>query len=391
MTAHWTFLSYARDDSRNDPWIRKFADDLKEALRVLLGPQHEPLFYDSETITAGSRWREVLGDGLCQSRVCVALCSTSYVSSAFAGKEYQVFLDRIATHKQQTGAAPNALFPIIWAPSLIDPFPSAIDDIQFTDAALPQSYVERGLLGLLKNERFKADYIDFVDQLAKKLVLAGASQIQPLTQLPDFSQIQHAFLRKPGQSAARMESGPHHAHFVYLSSKGWNWQPYGDDEIGIMAQRISTSLKLRYHDLDATANLTDEIDKAESNNEPVMVIADAGSMPLKPYSDALSAYDEAKNFLNCSVLVPWPSDKKADLTLLGRFCKRKLMVGPPAHYWQGIASREELAKTIEMRLTELRMGILEVGACVRKAESTELSAEAPVSKPTVTGPVAGGS
>jgi hypothetical protein len=76
----------ARDDSRNDPWIRKFADDLKEALRVLLGLQHEPLFYDSETITAGSRWREVLADALRQSRVCVALCSTSYVSSAFAGE-----------------------------------------------------------------------------------------------------------------------------------------------------------------------------------------------------------------------------------------------------------------------------------------------------------------
>jgi TIR domain-containing protein len=386
--AHWTFLSYARDDSRNDPWIRKFADDLREALRVLLGPHHEPLFYDSETITAGSRWREVLAEGLCQSRVCVALCSISYVSSAFAGKEYQVFLDRIATHKQQNGAAPNVLFPIVWAPSLIDPFPPAIKDIQFTDASLPQSYVERGLLGLLKNERFKADYIDFVDRLANKLVVAGMSPMQPLAQLPDFSQIPHAFLPKPGQSAPKAESGPHHAHFVYLSSKGWNWQPYGDDEIGIMAQRISTNLRLRYHDLDATSNLTSEIDKAETNNEPVMLIADASSMPLKPYSDVLSAYDEAKNFLNCSVLVPWPPHEKADLALLRRLCRRKLMVGPPAHYWDGIASHEELAKTLETRLTELCMGILEAGAPTRKAESAELSADAPLSKPTVTGPVA---
>lgn len=387
--AHWAFLSYARDDSRNDPWIKKFADDLREALRVLLGPQHDPLFYDSETITAGSRWRELLGDALCQSRVCVALCSTSYVSSAFAGKEYQVFLDRIATHKQRTGASPGVLFPVIWAPSLIDPFPEAITDIQFADASLPQSYAERGLLGLLKNERFKADYIDFVDQLAQKLVLAGSSPMQPLSQLPAFSLVEHAFLPKPGQAAPRTESGPHHAHFVYLSSQGWNWQPYGDDEIGIMAQRISTRLKLRYHDLDATANLTDEIDKAETNNEPVMLIADSSSMPQKPYSDALAAYDEAKNYLNCSVLVPWPSGKKADLALLRRLCRRKLMVGPPAHYWDGIASRNELAKTLERRLTELRMEILEAGAPMRKAESPELSAEAPLSTPTVTGPVAG--
>jgi hypothetical protein len=390
MTAHWTFLSYARDDSRNDPWINKFADDLKEALRVLLGPHHEPLFYDSETITAGSRWREVLAEGLCQSRVCVALCSTSYVSSAFAGKEFQVFLDRIAAHKQQTGNVATALFPILWAPSLIDPFPAAIKDIQFTDASLPLTYVERGLIGLLKNERFKSDYIDFVDQLAKKLVLAGAAPMQPLAQLPDFSQIQHAFLPKPGQSTTRTENGPHHAHFVYLSCKGWNWQPYNDDEIGIMAQRIATSLRLRYHDLDVTPNLALEIEKAESNNEPVMLIADASSMPQKPYSDALSAYDEAKNFLNCSVLVPWPSDKKADLTLLRLFCKRKLIVGPPAHYWDGIASREDLAKTMETRLTELCMGILEAGAPLRKAESADLSAQAPLSKPTVTGPVADG-
>lgn len=387
--AHWAFLSYARDDSRNDPWIRKFADDLKEALRVLLGPLHEPLFYDSESITAGNRWREVLADGLCQSRVCVALCSTSYVSSAFAGKEYQVFLDRIATHKQRTGASPAALFPIIWAPSLIDPFPAAIRDIQFTDAALPQSYADRGLLGLLKNERFKADYIEFVDQLAKKLVVAGTSPVQPLAQLPNFSQIEHAFLPKPGEVPPRNESGPHHAHFVYLSSRGWSWQPYGDDEIGIMAQGIATTLKLRYHDLDATANLTEEIDKAEANNEPVMLIADASSMTQKPYSDALVAYDDAKNFLNCSVLVPWPSGKQADVVLLRRLCKRKLMVGPPAHYWDGIASRDELAKTLEKRLTELCMTILETGAPVRKAENSELGAQAPVSTPIVTGPVAG--
>jgi len=387
--AHWAFLSYARDDSRNDPWIRKFADDLKEALRVLLGPQHEPLFYDSETITAGSRWREVLADGLCQSRVCVALCSTSYVSSAFAGKEYQVFLDRIAVHKQRTGVSPPALFPIIWAPSLIDPFPAAIKDIQFTDGSLPHSYAERGLLSLLKNERFKSDYVDFVDQLANKLVVAGTSPMQPLPQLPVFGQIEHAFLPKPGQAAPRTESGPHHVHFVYLSSQGWSWQPYGDDEIGIMAQRISTTLKLRYHDFDATANLTNEIEKAETGNEPVMLIADATSMPQKPYSDALAAYDEAKNFLNCSVLVPWPSGKKADLTLLRRLCRRKLMVGPPAHYWDGIASRDELAKTLEKRLTELCMEILEVGAPMRKAESAEFLAEAPFSTPTVTGPVAG--
>lgn len=387
--AQWAFLSYARDDSRSDPWIKKFAEDLKEALRVLLGPQHEPLFYDSETITAGSRWREVLADALCKSRVCVALCSTSYVSSAFAGKEYQVFLDRIDMHKQRTGGSPTALFPIIWAPSLIDPFPAAIKDIQFTDASLPQSYAERGLLGLLKNERFKADYVDFVDELAKKVVVAGTSPMQPLAQLPAFDQIEHAFLPKPGQATSRTERGPHHAHFVYLSSKGWNWQPYGDDEIGIMAQRISTTLKLRYHDLDATANLTNEIDKAEANNEPVMLIADASSMRQKPYSDALSAYDEAKNFLNCSVLVPWPSGEKADLVLLRGLCKRKLMVGPPAHYWEGIASRDELANTLEKRLTELRMEILEAGAPMRKAENFELSAEAPLSTPTITGPVAG--
>jgi hypothetical protein len=389
--AHWAFLSYARDDSRNDPWIRKFADDLKEALRVLLGPRHEPLFYDAETITAGSRWREVLADGLCQSRVCVALCSTSYVSSAFAGKEYQIFLDRIATHKQQTGISPGALFPIIWAPSLIDPFPAAIKDIQFPDAWLPQSYAERGLLALLKNERFKADYIEFVDQLANRLVVSGTSPMQPLAHLPDFSEIKHAFLSKPDQDAPRTEKGPHHAHFVYLASQGWDWQPYGDDAIGIMAQRISTSLKLRYHDVDATASLTDEIDRAESNNEPVMLIADASSMPQKPFSDALAAYDEAKNFLNCSVLVPWPSGTQADVILLRRFCRRKLMIGPPAHYWDGIASRDELAKTLEKRLTELCMTILETGAPVRKAESAELSAQAPVSTPTITGPVAGGS
>src|SRR5438270_11178668 len=151
--------------------------------------------------------------------------------------------------------------------------------------------------------------------------------MQPIAQLPTFSLIQHALLAKPGQAAPRTESGPHHAHFVYLSSQGWNWQPYGDDEIGIMAQRISTSLRLRYHDLDANANLTGEIDKAETNNEPVMLIADASSMPQRPYSDALAAYDEAKNYLNCSVLVPWPSGKKADLELLRRLCRRKLMIG----------------------------------------------------------------
>jgi hypothetical protein len=387
---HWAFLSYARDDSHNGPWIKEFAEDLKEALRVLLGPKHPPLFYDSETITAGSRWCEVLADGLCHSRVCVALCSTSCVSSAFAGKEYQVFLDRISMHKRRTGVSPVALFPIIWAPSLLDPFPLAISNIQFTDASLPRSYTESGLLSLVRNkERFKADYNDFIDQLAKKIVIAGTTPMEPLTELPPFNQIEHAFLPKPGQPVTRTESGPHHAHFVYLSSDGWSWQPYGGDEIGVMAQRAATSLKLHYHDLDAAANLIDEIDRAESNNEPVMLIADVNSMPHKPYSDALAGYDEAKNFLNCSVLVPWPSGTKADLTLLRRLCRRKLMIGPPTHYWDGIACLDELAKTLERRLTELRMEILEFGSPVRKAESAELSTAAPLSPPTITGPVAG--
>src|SRR5438270_14021023 len=134
--------------------------------------------------------------------------------------------------------------------------------------------------------------------------------MQPIAQLPTFSLIQHALLAKPGQAAPRTESGPHHAHFVYLSSQGWNWQPYGDDEIGIMAQRISTSLRLRYHDLDANANLTGEIDKAETNNEPVMLIADASSMPQRPYSDALAADTcrcfAAHSLSKCDVRVRMP-------------------------------------------------------------------------------------
>jgi FxsC-like protein len=420
----WFFTSYTSAD--RDPYLEQFFGDLRNAVRTRLGGSAESIsFLDTRSIEAADQWENILADALRTSRLCVAICSPSYLLSPYCGKEYQVFCERRDSWlRDHPGELARVIFPVLWVPPTGE-LPAAISSLQYSHDDFPALYAKEGLQYLMRLNRFKDDYEQFVLRLAQKLVDAGrASPLPELTELRPLTDVPSAFNRAtltvvPSQPEA---DDPNKVCFVFVVARrselaglrtsldgyyheaGWHWRPYHpdtDDTVGLLAQEIACRLKLRYVELDLDENLPDRLRDLERAKEPVIFLADAWSVRLERYAGPMRKYDES-TLANCAVLVPWncaDSDTKAELETLKvavqRAFPRKFLLRPPGHHWDSINSAKDLREKLEAVLTQVRMTILRVAAVQRRAESEELSQAALQqgialgNQPSLTGPVGG--
>ncbi len=188
------FLSYARADGEDGPFLARFFRDLRHEVRARCGhPRADEVgFLDTSSIRPGDAWSRELASALARCRTFVAICSPTFFTSEYCGREWQVFEDRLR-HLEETGAgrAP-VLLPVMWIP--LRPPPSILARLQYNHEDLGQEYAKFGLRYLLQLNRNHDEYQEFLVALSDRIVrLAAETALPPMAEIPGFDTVPSAF------------------------------------------------------------------------------------------------------------------------------------------------------------------------------------------------------
>lgn len=418
------FISYARNDLQSDE-LGRFLDALDKELRVQLGTPASVLFRDSADVQLGEDWAATIDAALRTASFMLALCSPSYLSSEYCGKEFTAFAERLESCKRAGVApesVPRAIIPIIWMQPPESGLPSPLAALEYDNDQLPPTYAQHGLRQLFRLKRYEDDALAAVTAFAAALVKAAQGPQLPVVAALKPLKQQHNLLRMTPASAACDRgaefNGPNLARIVIAAgsreeieqvrtfvsaydSQAWSWRPYAPDSdrpIGADVQVITANSGLRCEFVPVDDNVCARIQEAARHNEIVIVLADPWTLRLPAYAGRLSPLDQLF-LVNCGVLMVWngadqeTAQQAANLqsTLRGVF-SMKSRFPPPGHVFSGINSNAELKQQLEKALTEARLRIIETAPAVRRVDSQQLSDQAaqsgidPLSRATLQGP-----
>jgi TIR domain len=364
------FASYARADTDYPPFreqMKRFIEDLSAKVAEKIGgiARKEICFFDESSIETGTIWTNQLSDALKSIPVGVAIYSPSYFTSKWCGKEFQVFLNR-ASASPTAPNAPVGIVPVLWAKCTT--LPPSVKQIQYLHDAFPREYSEVGLHQLLSLRVYSDQYQLSLGAIADSIV-STATTTNGLVPLPvlDLDKIPSAWDRS---SAADPESHKEGSIaktcFVFVSQRGWDWQPYPEKrKIGAMAQQITGDLGLRYEEIVCDADLPKKLKETRENSVPTILFGDPESLLDRAYSKPMQDYDDLY-LLNCGALVPWSEDSKTSgnddprwLNLTTNICHQKTKVPPPNHEWRTIFSQDDLELKTRTIIENIRLRLLQ--------------------------------
>jgi FxsC-like protein len=179
-TAPYFFLSYAhkshgetRDDGETNYWVGEFFRDLCRSVerQASLPRGANSGFMDRER-RSGNDWPIGVLQALASCRVFVPLYSTRYFADEYCGKEWSYFARR---RSDLSGAQDALIVPGIWDPVETQRLPGAARALQFGYRG-GDAYEARGLYGIMKVSRYRAEYLRAVSDLASRIVEAAVSQ-----------------------------------------------------------------------------------------------------------------------------------------------------------------------------------------------------------------------
>ncbi|ONH60067.1 TIR domain-containing protein [Frankia sp. CcI49] len=188
------FLSYARADGGDGPYLERFHQDLRAEVRLRVGASDASTvgFFDRRSIEPGQDWSAELGAALARCRTFVAMCSPTFFASVYCGREWTVFDGRLRAAAAGGQGSPAVLLPVIWTP-LRDP-PKVFLRLQYDHQELGTTYAQRGLRYLLQLDRNHDMYQEFLVALATRIVrLAHESPLPPHPEAIDFDQVPNMF------------------------------------------------------------------------------------------------------------------------------------------------------------------------------------------------------
>jgi FxsC-like protein len=349
---YYFFLSYSRRDAKDNPWFRRFYEDLTRDVAARAGvpvdtPDENIRFFDREAIETGDVWYQALAEGLQTSNVFVPIYSLGYFQSDYCGKEYRVFRDRVREYEKSLQAEPGSnptrlIIPVLWdnPREIKEHLPKPISSIQFSDEELGELYNTYGLQYIMRLEenrayqQFLLGMKDKVVREAKRHPLPRARQIMPLA---DVCNVFNATVEGdatgvvPAGAAVSPSTPPvaggRVAWFVYVAggpadftraqierssacygqSGGYEWQPYfpNTQMIGVIAANIASEKMLFPHRVPVSDQLIEELENAEETNTIVVLLIDPWSLHL--YKRPMSAYDKTR-LSNCGIVVIWNND-----------------------------------------------------------------------------------
>jgi FxsC-like protein len=401
------FVSYARPDRQDDPYLLKFVEQLRTDLSVKLRlSRTDALFFDTESLELGSEWNSRIRTALGTSKVLVSLCSPNYLGCEFCGREYQVFLQRREQSiAERADGEYDVIIPLLWIPPDV-PLPRSIAQFQHSHGDMPDVYAVDGLRHMMKLKKYEDDYFEFIKVLVNRIEVAAKRNLKALDAVPPMDEINNAFSDGKGGSAAKVEAparqplqrGPKNSHVAYFAANkaeitsirktseiygdiGWDWSPY-HEKIGSIVQQVTGRGVFRYIEMNVSDDFDKRLEEAAANNEIVILIVDAWSTYIDRYKDALRPYDQ-RFLINVSVLVPWnPEDAETVahrdqlIASLEELFPRKMLQPPVNHYWESISSEDELRRTLEHVLNVTQMNILRLGTVWRTAKSEALTEQA---------------
>lgn len=390
------FISYSRND--RDTYLERFFEDLRLAIqRRTALPGDQVCYWDREAADIGDEWPEPTSKALRTSGVLVPICSPAYFNSSRRGQELEAFLQRIRAAERQSGGQYRSIVPVFWHPPR-GGMPGVLAAFR-DDSGLPDVYAREGLRYLTRLNKFKADYSEFVDRLAAKLVAACRDQVLP--ELPgrfSVAAIPNAFQPAtlgPSAPAPDGVTGPNIANFIYVAAPrpalaqtrkslnfyaetgGPSWRPF-NEPAGVLGQLAASRLNLHYRELPFDDAFKSHLESAAARREIVLIVVDIWTLLLDTYADRMRHYD-ALALPNCGMVVPWNDDDAETLErreflteALRRVLPQKTFLTHPAHDLASATSPSGLSAALERTLMALRMRIIEEAVGARRIEDPSL-------------------
>jgi hypothetical protein len=87
------FFSYKRDPLSNE-WHEKVMSRLKHWIKLELNKQEIKIFFDTEDIKTGEKWKRKIADSLKKSKCLIAILSPAYFNSQWCLSEWKTFINR---------------------------------------------------------------------------------------------------------------------------------------------------------------------------------------------------------------------------------------------------------------------------------------------------------
>jgi FxsC-like protein len=321
------FFSYARDDF--DPYMDQFLKDLTAETRLLLGRGKDvPIFFrDENDIDFGKPWRPEIISALQSARVLVAVQTPRYFIRPYCGKEVGVMRRRRSLIPYTRERTPEVL-PVIWCPSRS--VPPSVNEYQWTHAELPASYPTHGLLVLLRNTKYRDEYLTFLRFFAlaiqaaieQKPVLPGLEDLITLEGTPDIfhddEQHQPSHLQAQGPRctrfsyavATRAQLIAHKADCSrYDHERGEYWKPFTNTpSVGALASKIAGNLDFVSDLLPLDDQFVNELRMAEDENSLIVVVVDAWTIEkLESFRQKMECCDRNAS-THCAVFLLWNQD-----------------------------------------------------------------------------------
>jgi len=402
------FLSYARGG--DDLYVQEFFNDLCDEVRALegLGRDIDVGFLDNRNIQPGDTWPDTLVDALSRCQAFLALCSPAYFLSEPCGREWAIFQERARQHQLRTGGSGSALLPLRWLPSRT--MPTAAQVIQYVteprrENAGQEPQRERGIRQLLRIKRNRDDYLEFVTTVAELVVDAahrlpmptgtgrlqfegvpsafhpsgqvisvpaavnGASvhAIEPADLIPVSDKVYFVVSAPTADEAADKRLGRESRQFYGGTALDWSpYRPSVDEPLADYARRIAADRSLRAQ-VTEVDQLQDCIDRAQRDNQIVVLLVDPWSTKVDHHHEILVNYD-GRTDQSAAVMIPWSTAdtetwrKASELTAaVSHTFPRNMRRTHATMFRQSVLTNESFRSDLQVVLDESRNRVIANG------------------------------
>jgi FxsC-like protein len=309
-----------RSEREPDSWVIKFYDDLCRNVEELAAvPPGTRVGVLDRDLWVEDDWLAGLPAALASCRVLVPLYSPHYFQSEACGKEWQAFADRPARQRAQVTQAP-AIVPVMWMPMPSGSLHQAARTVPIEYGGV-DSYESRGLYGIIKRTRYRADYDEFVRGVAQRVV--ATAKRSPATQWPevDFDSLPNLFA-----PSGALESGaprllitvvapqrddlPPSRDGQYYGRAAWDWTPYrpaSQQSIAQFTANFARSLGYRPYVCDLQEREDDLLSYGRAAHPELLIIDPWAAM--RPECHRLLARFNLAEKPWVQVVIPWnPAD-----------------------------------------------------------------------------------
>ena len=403
------FFSYARYNQ--GAYLDKFVGELTSLLRNRAGRYEDDFVFFDRGIEPGADWSAQIREALRTCQIFFSLESPAYFQREYCGKEWSAFRKRLEAHSHATQrAVPSLLIRIQWMPLLesqLKSIPQAVQKIQDTRGDLGDLYAKKGFEHLLRLN-LEREYQEALTRLVERVIDAlEKHHLPPASEIPDLSEIESAFQCPEKPAAAGMASAGVRHVLIGVIAGAWeevrsfrqthdsygsepeDWRPFHPtvtQRIGPIVQGVASDLDLTSIILQMDGTLPKKLHEAEGTRNLVVFLLDPWALRLDERRKHALAYD-AKHCLNCSLLIPWPSDTqtrdhRAKLSDLVRAALARTSQREPGPYREEIDSLDRLKSELIKAITRATALVVEQGEVKRRAESNWA-----ITMPLLSGPV----